>query len=84
MPDVDNTSQAQQLARDADERLAAAKAANLTANKYVLLTMLFTSVLFFGGVSGKASSRGVGRVLLGIGVVIFIVGGVALLTFPLL
>jgi hypothetical protein len=35
-------------------------------------------------VSGKASSRGVGRVLLGIGVVIFIVGGVALLTFPLL
>lgn len=81
---LDETNQARQLARVADEKFASAKAANLTADKYVLLTVLFTTVLFFGGVGSKTSSRGGGRVMLGVGVAIFVVAGVALSTFPLL
>jgi hypothetical protein len=56
----------------AKELHASAARANETANKYILLTVLFASVLFFGGVGGTFESPTVRRVMLGIAFVFFL------------
>jgi hypothetical protein len=51
-------------------------------DRYVLLTVLFASVLFFGGVSGKFESRLVDAGMLVASLVIFLIGLGILFTFP--
>jgi hypothetical protein len=55
----------------AKELHANAAVANQNANKYIMLTVLFASVLFFGGVGGTFESRQIRGVMLAIAFVFF-------------
>jgi hypothetical protein len=76
--------------RDADQlnqlallKLNEAKAANTRADDYVLLTVLFASALFFGGIGTKMQVRSVRIVLLSMGIVVFVVTAVTLILMPI-
>jgi hypothetical protein len=61
---------------------AEATQANQTADNYVLLTVIFAMVLFFGGISGKFKSRMVDLAMLILAYVLFTVGVVVMLRYP--
>lgn len=67
----------------ADTALAKANQADETSDRYVLLTVLFASVLFFGGIAGKFQSQVIDLAMLVIGSVVFLIGLGILLTFPM-
>jgi len=48
-----------------------------------LLTVIFASVLFFAGISGKFKTRSVDIAVLVFAFVIFIIGLIVLFTFPI-
>jgi hypothetical protein len=52
------------------------------ADAYVLLAVLFASVLFFGGFGGTFESRSLRRAVLAVAVVLFLVTFTALITTP--
>jgi len=56
-----------------------ARTANRHSNDYLLLTVMFASVLFFAGIATKFSSTGVKVSMLSLGLVIF-VGSIVLLS----
>lgn len=70
-----------------EERFAAEYAAALRANRwsdtYVLLTVLFASVLFFGGIAGAVESRPLRIGIMGIALVLFAVTVSFLATMPI-
>ncbi len=70
------------LSQVADEMFAGATQANQTADNYVLLTVIFATVLFFGGISGKFKSRTVDLVMLILAFVLFTFGLAVMLSFP--
>jgi hypothetical protein len=76
------TRQADRLEARADKFSAQARQANQRGDNYVLLTVLFASVLFFAGVSGKLRSSRNRLLLLGFAVLTLIAGAVVLATFP--
>lgn len=57
----------------AEEKSAAARAANQQGDNYTLLTIIFASTLFFGGISTKFQSLRVAAFLLAVGWLVFIV-----------
>jgi hypothetical protein len=59
-----------------------ASRANQTSDNYILLTVIFASVLFFGGVSGKFKSRIIDLAMLTLAFVLFTVGVVVMLRYP--
>jgi hypothetical protein len=72
-------------ARHADEaaaRVLAARQVDGHSDEYVLLTVVFASVLFFGGIGTKFSSAQVRKTILGFGTLILVSAAAALLTFP--
>lgn len=73
-----------QRKREAEVLLAQARNANEIGDRYVMLTVLFASVLFFGGVSGKFKSRVVDIGMLVLAFLIFVVAIFVLITFPIL
>src|SRR5579864_2795090 len=62
---------------------AAAMQANQNADTYVLLTVLFASVLFFGGIAGTLDSRRLRISILSIALALFVVTVVYLGTMPI-
>jgi hypothetical protein len=72
--------EARRLRDEASERKAAAQVAGNHSSSYILLTLMFASVLFFGGITGTFTSRpvrlGLGCVslILFVGTMIFLVG----------
>ena len=74
--------QAKALQQKAGEKRQEAKTANRRADNYVMLTVLFASVLFFAGMATKFESIKVRKsiVLIGIGVYLSVMG--YLLTLP--
>jgi hypothetical protein len=70
-----------------DERFAqehaAAERANQNGDTYVLLTVLFASVLFFGGIAGTVDSRRLRITILAIALALFIVTVGFLATMPI-
>jgi hypothetical protein len=64
---------------------ASAKAdeANEVSDRYVLLTVIFASVLFFGGISGKFQSKYIDMGMLGLSILVFLVGLGILITYPI-
>lgn len=66
----------------ADEELLRANTANDISDRYVLLTVIFASVLFFGGISGKFQSKQVDVAMLLLAAVVFLVGVGILITYP--
>jgi hypothetical protein len=75
--------EADQMNQMALLKLNDAKAANTRADDYVLLTVLFASALFFGGIGTKMQVRGLRIVLLSLGIVVFVVTAVALILMPI-
>ncbi|HEY5532296.1 MAG TPA: hypothetical protein VIK22_09900 [Candidatus Anoxymicrobiaceae bacterium] len=61
---------------------AAAKKADDHADTYILLTVLFASVLFFAGMSTKFQSKVIKIVILGMGMVVFSFAVVAMAIVP--
>lgn len=74
-------------AKGHDERYSqehsAAQRANSNSDTYVLLTVLFAMVLFFGGIAGTVESRRLRITILTIALVVFGVTVVALGTMPI-
>jgi hypothetical protein len=64
------------------EESAAAGVAGRNSDTFVLLTVLFASVLFFGGIGGTLESRLLRRVVLSIAMALFLVTFTALVTMP--
>ncbi|MBL9147854.1 MAG: hypothetical protein JNM94_04100 [Phycisphaerae bacterium] len=72
----------------ADER-AAAKSLHSTAHEagghsdaYVLLTLMFASILFFGGISGTFSTKGIRMALASVAMLLFAIAVSVLFTLP--
>lgn len=62
---------------------AAAEHANANSDRYVLLTVLFASVLFFGGIAGTLDSHRVRVAVLAFAIVFFVVTLAVLTSMPL-
>jgi len=60
-----------------------AEDADLIADRYVLLTVVFASVLFFAGIAGKFQSRLIDLAMLVLSLLVLLVGVVIALTFPI-
>ena len=73
----------QELAALADRRGQQARDANQRGDDYVLLTVLFASVLFFSGISTKLTSPRLQTVMLSFATVFLLAGVVIELTFPI-
>ena len=67
----------------ADAELQRASQADKTSDRYVLLTVIFASVLFFGGIAGKFQSQVIDLAMLIIASLLFLAGLGILLTFPI-
>ena len=70
-------------AKQIEEKMEAAQVANETSDRYVLLTVMFASVLFFGGISGTIESRLLWTSLLVIALISFLVTVSILGTMPI-
>jgi hypothetical protein len=75
--------QADQMNQLALQKLNEAKAANTRADDYVLLTVLFASALFLGGMGTKMQFRSLRIVLLSLGIIVFLATAVTLISMPL-
>ena len=78
---------AEQDAADQKDRLALAKFAEASeadeyADDYVLLTVIFATVLFFSGIAGKFQWRVIDGAVLGLGIAALVVGLVMLAQMP--
>lgn len=67
---------------EAASELELANAADETSDRYVLLTVLFASVLFFGGIAGKFQSQLIDLGMLIVAGIVLLAGIGILLTFP--
>jgi hypothetical protein len=76
------SEESEKLAIMADGFFEQATQANLTSDNYVLLTVIFASVLFFGGISGKFQSRTIDLAMLILAFVLFIGGVAVMLRYP--
>ena len=79
---LEQNEESANLSKVADEMFAGATQANQTADNYVLFTVIFATVLFFGGISGKFKSRTVDLAMLILAFVLFTIGLVVILRFP--
>ena len=75
--------EAAELSERADAKFAEALESNQRGDNYSLLTVLFALVLFLTAMSQRDIRTWIGRVLLGLAVVVAIVAIVILLTFPI-
>lgn len=60
-----------------------AEKAEQIADRYVLLTVLFASVLFFAGIAGKFQSRLIAAAMLALGLLTLLAGMALALTYPI-
>jgi hypothetical protein len=65
------------------QEFAAAEVANQISDTYVLLTVLFASVLFFGGIGGTIDSRRLRIAILAIALTVFVVTLIFLASMPI-
>ncbi len=75
--------QARQLEQTASKESEMADTANEASDHYVLLTVIFASVLFFGGISGKFQSQIIDLAMLAVAALVFVTGLGVMLTFPI-
>ncbi len=80
---LEQSDESEKLSIVADEMFEQATRANQTSDNYILLTVIFASVLFFGGISGKFKSRTVDLAMLILAFVLFAVGLVVMLRYPI-
>jgi hypothetical protein len=77
------SEESQRFAAQADELFAQASQENETSDQYILLTVIFASVLFFAGVSGKFAAQVIDLGMLVFAIILFLVGVVVLFTYPI-
>lgn len=73
---------AAELDREADDHAADARRANQRSDNYVLMTIMFATVLFFAGISSKMDTARARIFLLGMGTVVLVVAAAIVLSFP--
>jgi len=73
---------AARLEADAERDAAAARQANGHSDKYVLMTIMFATVLFFAGISSKMDTAKARVFLIGMGVTVLVVATAIVLSFP--
>lgn len=85
MPEYSNQALAdsEALAESAQRKTDLAKDANQQSDNYVLLTVMFASVLFFAGISSKFTARWLQYFFLSFGTVIFLIGLTITLSQPI-
>jgi hypothetical protein len=77
------TARATELRQQAENESALGNQANEISDRYVLLTVIFASVLFFGGISGKFQSKAIDLAMLLLSGIVFLVGLGVLATYPI-
>jgi hypothetical protein len=75
-------AEAERLVQESEDRRDEALQANQRSDNYVLLTVLFASVLLFAGVSTKLRGRRAQQILLMTAGLLLVGAAVTLLTFP--
>lgn len=75
-------AEAQQWEQTVADESKQADSANEVSDHYVFLTVIFASVLFFGGISGKFQWQVIDLSMLLIACLVFLIGIGTLLTFP--
>jgi hypothetical protein len=75
--------QARAQSEDGERLMAAAQSANDLSDTYVLLTVLFASVLFFGGIGGTFQSRRLRRFSLVAAIALFTITFTIVATMPI-
>lgn len=73
---------AAELDREADGHAADARSANQRSDNYVLMTIMFATVLFFAGISSKMDTARARIFLLGMGTFVLVVSIAVVLSFP--
>ena len=68
---------------ESEAKWAEARQADENGDRFVLLTVIFASVLFFGGIEQKFRDRNVRTGLLVVGSLLFLGGLIAMLNYPL-
>jgi hypothetical protein len=79
-PELDEARRLEELSA---QEFAAARRANETSDTYVLLTVLFASVLFFGGIAGTIDSRRLRVAIVTVALAFFLVTVIFLATMPI-
>jgi hypothetical protein len=84
MPEYDLAADqdAIRLEQEADDHAADARQANQRSDNYVLMTIMFATVLFFAGISSKMDTARARIFLLGMGTMVLVVAAVIVLSFP--
>ncbi len=75
-------TQAEERNNQVVDKVQEARAANDQSDQYILLTVIFASVLFFSGISTKFQSRRLKIAVLVLGAIFFVAGISVLLYFP--
>jgi hypothetical protein len=85
MPEFDlwEFTETDRLNQVADELFRQASRENEISDQYILLTVIFASVLFFAGISGKFESQLIDVGMLAFAIILFLVGVVVLFTYPI-
>lgn len=76
--------ESEKLQAESVELFRKANEANELSDEYVLLTVIFATVLFFTGVAGKFQWRVLDAAMLIMGITVFIYGAVRILNSPIL
>ena len=80
---IKEQQETQKLLKEAEQSFNEAKDANQTGDNYILLTVLFASVLFFAGVGTKFQLYTLKVVMLSFGTVIYLTALIILFSFPI-
>ena len=80
---IKEQQETQKLLKEAEQSFNEAKDANQTGDNYILLTVLFASVLFFAGVGTKFQLYTLKVIMLSFGTVIYLTALIILFSFPI-
>jgi len=80
---IPDDTAAARAATESEDRWTEARQADENGDRFVLLTVVFASVLFFGGIEQKFRDRRVRLGILVVGTALFLGGLIAMINYPL-
>jgi len=80
---IPDDTAAARAATESEDRWTEARQADENGDRFVLLTVVFASVLFFGGIEQKFGDRRVRLGILVVGTALFLGGLIAMINYPL-